>query len=56
MPYNYRYINRTSKRTIILNRFINKYNRYPIRLSYSTIYTYYIEREVYNKVVYILYR
>jgi hypothetical protein len=56
MSYNYRYINRTSKRATTLNGSINKYNRYPIRLSYSTTCICYIEREIYNKVIYILYK
>jgi hypothetical protein len=56
MPCNYRYINGISKRATILNESVNRYNRYPIRLFYNTTYIYYIEREIYNKVIYILYK
>jgi hypothetical protein len=56
MPYNYGYINRTSKRATISNGFINGYNRHPIRLFHSTTRICYTEREVYSKVIYILYK
>jgi hypothetical protein len=56
MLYKYGYINRTSKRAITLNRSINGYNKYLIRLFYSITCIYYIKRKVYNKVIYILYK